>query len=764
MSVGLLNTIMLLGLAGLAIPPIIHLLNRRRFQVVDWGAMQFLQISETTRRRLLIEELLLMLLRMGAIGVLVFALASPYVESPALAHLVQANRDVVLIFDGSTSMGLRDATGRSAQSAAQEWAQSFLDELHAGDGVGILIAKQQPQTHLEFTHDLSRARQSIPSLRAPSGGCDWPQAVQAAVKLLEKGQRPQREIILLTDNQRFGWADDASLMRWEMVAAAFRPNGGASAVLPRIRVVNCDPARPADPPNWSLAPLHASRAVASTGQTMTFRTALELHGQKEFGRPHRIRLEIDGLPATDLQAPTAAKMEKGQVPLTFTHRFATPGSHLVSVIVEPDPPAELRPPDYALKDWLPGDNRQDFAVEIVPALPVLLVDGDNRPAPKTRGTDFLRDALAPARDRTPVITARVVSVRDFTSQLLTGDLGKEAGSKPRVVVFCNVPRLTKEQQEAVAQFLADGGGVLVTLGDRVEAEAYNAELYRAGLGWLPARLEEATGDEREPASAVRPLPSSFFHPALDLFRESVAGGLGEARFPRVWKLAPPDRESAATVVALFTNNDSFLVEKPYRAGRVLLCAAPLNNAWHTNLTELPAFAPLAHELVYYLAGTRAAEHNLQPGQPLRYPLPHEGSTEGLKLQRPGEQPYPVVFDPGAQPDSHRAHKQAHAAGTSVVLEGARDAGVYQMCNAEGRVDYFVVQPDHRESDLTPCSDDDRARVAKLVPMEYLSTNDATKGALARTQERQEVWWWCLFAVIALLCGEVWMTRRLVRGR
>ena len=59
MSFGLLNALMLLGLAGLAIPPIIHLLNRRRFDVVDWGAMQFLQISETTRRRLLIEELLL---------------------------------------------------------------------------------------------------------------------------------------------------------------------------------------------------------------------------------------------------------------------------------------------------------------------------------------------------------------------------------------------------------------------------------------------------------------------------------------------------------------------------------------------------------------------------------------------------------------------------------------------------------------------------------------------------------------------------------
>jgi len=75
MSFGFLNTLMLLGLAAMAIPILIHLLNRRRYNTVDWGAMQFLQVSETTRRRLLIEELLLMLLRMGLIGILAAGLA-----------------------------------------------------------------------------------------------------------------------------------------------------------------------------------------------------------------------------------------------------------------------------------------------------------------------------------------------------------------------------------------------------------------------------------------------------------------------------------------------------------------------------------------------------------------------------------------------------------------------------------------------------------------------------------------------------------------
>src|SRR5438105_9935049 len=106
MTLPFLFPMMLLGLAAVAIPILIHLLNRRRYNVVDWGAMQFLQISEASRRRILIEELLLMLLRMGLIAVLVLALASPFFDSTALGRIAGGgDRDVVLIFDGSYSMG-----------------------------------------------------------------------------------------------------------------------------------------------------------------------------------------------------------------------------------------------------------------------------------------------------------------------------------------------------------------------------------------------------------------------------------------------------------------------------------------------------------------------------------------------------------------------------------------------------------------------------------------------------------------------------------
>src|SRR5262245_37835801 len=169
MPIGFLNTLMLLGLIAVAIPPLIHLLNRRRFNVVDWGAMQFLQISETTRRRLLIEEIILMLLRMGLIAIMVLALASPYPISPWLTRMMsrvgsKANRDVVLVFDGSYSMGFTGEP-KTPHEKAKEWALAYVAELTAGDSVAILQAKQQVVRVLgEPSHDLEKVREAIRKL------------------------------------------------------------------------------------------------------------------------------------------------------------------------------------------------------------------------------------------------------------------------------------------------------------------------------------------------------------------------------------------------------------------------------------------------------------------------------------------------------------------------------------------------------------------------------------------------------------------------
>src|SRR5262249_46778459 len=253
------------------------------------------------------------------------------------------------------------------------------------------------------------------------------------------------------------------------------------------------------------------------------------------------------------------------------------------------PPARARPPPRGsgprgtgAGGTPPAHTRQDLRAEVVEALPVLLVDGDTRLSPES-STYFLDKALAQSPDpkKPPVVRTRAVPVKAFDPALLRADLDKgKPGSRPRVLVLADVPRLSAAQQEGIARFLEEGGGVLVVLGERMEAEAafYNKELFRGGRGWLPARLEQAAGDRQRPDLAASPDLRHAHHPSLELFRDEPNCALGKARFPRWWKVSTPAQPSSVPV-ALLTTADPFLVEKPYRGGRVLLCTGPPDRSW-----------------------------------------------------------------------------------------------------------------------------------------------------------------------------------------
>jgi len=127
-------------------------------------------------------------------------------------------------------------------------------------------------------------------------------------------------------------------------------------------------------PNFSLAPLRYMRNVPLAGQPVRFTSALLVQNVSDYQPPRRLRLEINGKAAGDVPLPAASELHQGQAAVAFAHRFAKPGSYLVSLILEPG----------SAGDAIAGDNRQDFALDVVGDLPVLVVEGDDRVSPDRR--------------------------------------------------------------------------------------------------------------------------------------------------------------------------------------------------------------------------------------------------------------------------------------------------------------------------------------------------------------------------------------------
>lgn len=112
-----LNPWMLLGTLAVASPILIHLLNKRRFKIVNWAAMDFLFTADKkNRRRVQLENFILLLLRCLAMLLLALMLARPFLPSNITAILAQAQKveRVILIDDSlSLSASLTDLSLRS---------------------------------------------------------------------------------------------------------------------------------------------------------------------------------------------------------------------------------------------------------------------------------------------------------------------------------------------------------------------------------------------------------------------------------------------------------------------------------------------------------------------------------------------------------------------------------------------------------------------------------------------------------------------------
>ncbi len=729
---------MLAGLAVLAIPPLVHLLNRRRHDTVDWGAMQFLQVSRATRRRLLLEEVLLMLLRIGMLAVLVVGLAGPFFDAAKPSGGSDTSRDSVILIDGSASMGVTDEKGGATPFVrAIEWTRENLDRRAVGDEVAVLLVRDRVTPLVPtLTSDLDGVRSSLANVPTPAGGSDWADGVRRAHAILASSKKATREIIVLSDDQKAFWADSEATFRWELLRGELgldRPGA------PRIRVLDLSGGRPSQVPNVAVGPLRASRPVVPVDREVSFRLELLVSGQP-YEPPHRLRLEIDGKPVRDLSAPPRTTLPTaGKIPLAFTHRFATPGIHRVAVVVTPDLPPDERPAGYVLRDRIPGDNRTDFALEVVEAIGVLLIDGRVPSSAAEHGPRFLRDALSPARDPQPVARTRVVALDSFAAASLR--------PAPRVVILHDVARLSDPQVEALTAFLVGGGGLLVAIGERAEVAWYNEKLYRDGSGWLPARLEGVSTAE------ARPEVASLTYPILDVFARDGVGGFAEARFPRWMKLAVDRRSSSLVIGRLVaaTGKSPFMVERRVGAGRVLLCPVPLDASWGTNLAESPSFVPLVHETIYHLAGARSSEYNLRPGEPIRLRIPADARAEAYRLTAPDG-------------TALMAQIRRDEGGATLTADDTRTPGVYLVHSPKGETIPFVVASEGREADLTPNSREDRDRVYRLVGGADFDADEPDTGTGEPPTERHELWSYLLVGMLGLLVMEVWLTRRLVMNR
>src|SRR6202042_51634 len=98
--------------------------------------------------------------------------------------------------------------------------------------------------------DLGVVQEKLEKMAPPAGGCDWAEAVNEAITILEGGRHSHRDIFLIGDGSTQGLGDPTSLNAWHDKVTPHLKKLRDRA--PRLTYVNVAPERAADPPNWTL--------------------------------------------------------------------------------------------------------------------------------------------------------------------------------------------------------------------------------------------------------------------------------------------------------------------------------------------------------------------------------------------------------------------------------------------------------------------------------------------------------------------------------
>ncbi|MDE0820949.1 MAG: BatA domain-containing protein [Opitutales bacterium] len=204
---------LLLALPMIALPVIIHLINRQRHRTVSWGAMMFLlDAKKMTRGMAKLRQWIILLMRMLAVAGLIFALSRPLAGLWFGSVAGGVTDTTIILLDRSASMEQQNLqTGLSKRATALNKLSEMLEKTNRGTRVVLIESANLDPIELDFKDDLT----SLPQTGPTSTSTDIPALLERGIEYIDANQSGRTDVWLCTDMRANDW--DAVSGRWEAV-------------------------------------------------------------------------------------------------------------------------------------------------------------------------------------------------------------------------------------------------------------------------------------------------------------------------------------------------------------------------------------------------------------------------------------------------------------------------------------------------------------------------------------------------------------------
>lgn len=711
-----LNPVLLGAAALISIPLLIHLLRRQKLPVIKWAAMEFLRQSQSKlRRRVRIEELLLLLLRMTIIALVVLALARPVLRSISLPIISQNSRVyAVIVIDNSYSMGQSSERGVTAWTATKQAVHQLLTRiLRPGDSVSVLLMNHTVKPLIESpTYDLRMADAQVKNAPLSFNSTDFTAGARAALALVHGAAAPVKEVYFFTDDQKSGMTSAAGQqMVWQQLSKA--------AHIVWVSAMS----QTSEVPNLALHVRAPSRELVTANLPARLETVISNYSG--ISRNITLQLQLDGAPPG---APQSIEVPAyGKQSVAFTPYLPQPGIHTGSISIA----------NSASIDGLATDNSASFVLHSRSNIPVLVQDMSPAFGGSSSSSFYLYTALQP--DSTSHI---------FAPTLIEGRLGAVNLSRYSCVIITGITTLSANEVQALIHYVSAGGGLLIFPGPATNAVSLNS---------LAAKLLPAKLTAKMTSSPDQPLTldsgSITDDPSLDIFRDASILNIGDAAFNTYFNLVPSnpiDSASAPRVLVKFSNGKPAVVSSTLGLGKVVLFASTADTRWN-NLPARGAYLPLLYQIVTSLAAGPQSHVNLALDTPAVLSLPIAFSGRSVTITRPDgrHSVIPTVLGPN---------------GVTVQYSDTDMPGIYQV-TAPGYRDAFAVTLPSGEGDLRRMTNTQaflEQEGVKAASITVVNNPNQLAAAVKLSRYGSEIWRSLVVAAMFLLGVESLLARLIGR--
>ncbi len=494
------------------------------------------------------------------------------------------------------------------------------------------------------------------------------------------------------------------------------PANFADMVLPPNATLTLHPvARGAAPPNWTVESVDAPAELPDPKDLKRSRVRAEIAGFNTPAATRTVSLVVNGKPVASRRVDVPAN---GRAAVEFAPLDVAYGFNRCEVRLDAADGASVgRSP----ADAFPADDASVFAVRRSDPERVLFLHA----AGDTRSPLYFGAALAAAAQGA------------FVLQSLTADQTNDLDpAKYAFVVLSDTTSLPPIFERTLSQYIARGGSVLIALGTAAGRQG-TIPLWGSGV----QQAHDYVRGGSSPASVAQ---VDFTHPALEQAQPGRDdGGWSETKFFYAAAVDPNRSASSARVLARLSDGTPLLLDQQLGEGHMLLFTSGFDNLTN-DLPLHPVFVAFVDRASRYLSGnerlsgSRLVDSYVQ----LRAAAEPVGSVASVE-----------VLDP----DGKRPLSLAESR-TAQTLRLAR-AGFYQVRLANGRDALLGVNPDRRESDLTPIPEDILALWSgnsaagpgtenAVAPAPKLAATSA-----AAATRNMSLWWYVMLLVLLLAVAE-----------